>query len=218
MSTIATPTSEKTIDTAESLLLSNEQYYHTFTQKPFFKMIASGLLNQDEKKRDAFFNYVQIFSDYFQTMMQTRQAACRDEKFYFTFLTHFMDELGHDDLLRQRQKITQVWDPILVAVCTWFVHQMQVLDNIEKAVVMHLVLEKTGDFYHSLANKKLSQHIESNYYEVHAEHDEDHTTMILDLLPGYPDFVYQRLNKLLYESWHMMYTMVDRVHELVMRA
>lgn len=210
-------TSNQTVNSVDSLLKFNELYYHTFQQRPFFKIIATGLLNQDEKKRNAFFNYVQIFSDYFQTMMQTRQASCRDDKFYPVFLAHFMDELGHDDLLRQRENINEKWDPILAAVCTWFVHQMQVLDNIEKAVVMHLVLEKTGDFYHSLANKNLSQHVKSDYYEVHAEHDEDHSSMILDLLPGYPDFVYQRLNKLLDESWRMMFTMVDRVYELVMK-
>lgn len=217
MTVIEATQSNQSIHLVDTLLRNNEQYYHIFQQKPFFKMIADGLLNQDEKKRNAFFNYVQIFSDYFQTMMQTRQASCRDDKFYPVFLAHFIDELGHDDLLRQRKNSSKTWDPILAAVCTWFVHQMQVLDNIEKAVVMHLVLEKTGDFYHTLAMTKLSQHIESDYYEVHAEHDENHSTMILDLLPGYPDFVYQRLNKLLDESWRMMFAMVDRVYELVMR-
>lgn len=202
--------------TVDLLLQNNEKYYCVFKERPFFKMIASGALNRDEKKRDVFFNLVQIFSDYFQTMIQTRQANCCDEKFTLTFLTHFMDELGHDELLRQRKKIIAVWDPIIVAVCTWFVHQMQVLDNIEKAVVMHLVLETTGDYYHSLSSKILSPHVESNYYEVHAEHDADHSAMIMDLLPGYPAFTYQRLNQLIKESWYMMYTMVDRVHTLVM--
>lgn len=208
--------SHDTINTLGALLSRNETYYQIFISRPFFKMIESGLFNQDEKKKVMFFNYMQIFSDYFQTMIQIRQATCRDEKFYATFLRHFMDELGHDDLLRQRSQITPVWDPILVAVSTWFVHQMQVLDNIEKAVIMHLVLEKTGDYYHSLGSKTLSRHMQSNYYETHAELDDDHTSMVLDLLPGYPEFTYQRLSRLLQESWMMMYTMVDRVHELVM--
>lgn len=212
MNTLSVETSS-----VDLLLETNEKYYQDFIHRPFFKMIRSGLLNTDEKKRNTFFNHVQIFSDYFQTMMQARQATCRDEKFYPTFLAHFMEELGHDALLRQRKKVTPVWDPIIVAVCTWFVHQMQVLDNIEKAVVMHLVLEKTGDYYHSLGNQTLNQHMESAYYSIHAEHDENHSTMIMALLPGYPEFTYQRLHVILKESWYMMYTMVDRVHELVMQ-
>lgn len=208
--------SHQTINTPTALLSRNEMCYQIFISRPFFKMIESGLFNHDEKKKAIFFNYMQIFADYFQTMIQIRQATCRDEKFYGTFLRHFMDELGHDDLLRQRSQITPAWDPILVAVATWFVHQMQVLDNIEKAVIMHLVLEKTGDYYHSLGSKTLSHHMQSNYYETHAALDDDHTAMILDLLPGYPEFTYQRLSQLLHESWMMMYTMVDRVHEVVM--
>jgi hypothetical protein len=217
MHTIDADLDDKAVSGVDELLRHNETYYQLFISRPFFKMIESGVLNRDEKKRAVFFNLVQIFSDYFQTMIQSRQASCRDERFSPIFLKHFFEELGHDDLLRQRKKITNAWDPIIVAVCTWFVHQMQVLDNIEKAVVMHLVLEKTGDYYHSLGNKMLSQHTESNYFEVHAEHDEDHASMITDLLPGYPAFIYQRLSVLLKESWEMMYTMVDRVHDIVMR-
>lgn len=208
---------ETSCNSVDTLIQINEQYYHAFTQRPYFEMIGSGLLNRDEKKRNMFFNCVQIFSDYFQAMMYTRQAACFDEKFQSVFLKHFLDELGHDDLLRQRKEKAKTWDPIIVAVSTWFIHQMQVLDNIEKAVVMHLVLEKTGDFYHSLAHKVLGQHVDSDYYEVHAEHDEDHSAMITDLLPGYSASTYQRLYQLIQHSWAMMNTMVDRVHELVMR-
>ena len=207
-----------TVNHVDHLLATNEKYYQIFTNKPFFKMIQDGFLNKNEKQREAFFNYVQIFSDYFQTMMQARQASCRDEKFYPTFLAHFMEELGHDALLKKRKKVTPAWDPIIVAVCTWFVHQMQVLDNIEKTVVMHLVLEKTGDYYHALGNQALSQYMESEYYAIHAEVDEHHSTMIMGLLPGYPAFTYQRLHVILNESWQMMYTMVDRVYELVMQT
>lgn len=208
---------KKIASSVESLLVENENHFLYFSKRPYFEMIKNGELNHDEKKRQLFFNCVQIFSDYFQKMILTRQANCSDNRFYPVFFKHFLDELGHDDLLRQRETKTVLWDPILVAVSTWFVHQMQVLDNIEKAVVMHLVLEKTGDFYHSLANNVLGKYIQSDYYEVHAEHDEDHASMITDLLPGYPEFVYDRLFILIRESWSMMNAMVDRVYELVMK-
>lgn len=208
---------QENVTHADALLRSNEVYFQNFINRPFFKMIEGGLLNKDKEKKAIFFNYMQIFADYFQTMMQMRQANCCDEKFRPIFLKHFFDELGHDDLFRQRDKITGAWDSILVAVSTWFVHQMQVLDNIEKTVVMHLVLEKGGDFYHTLGNQALTQHVQSNYYEAHAELDDGHASMINDLLPGYPEFTYQRLHRLLKESWSMLYTMVDRVHELVMK-
>lgn len=206
------------VNTMDALLHCNEDYYRQFISRPFFKVIENGLLNQDEKKKKLFFDYMQIFADYFQEMLQMRQATCKDEKFYAVFLKHFLEELGHNELFQQSNTRKKLWDPILVAVSTWFVHQMQVLDNIEKAVVMHLVLEKGGDFYHSLGDKILSQHIQSNYYQIHAKVDEDHTAMVLELLPGYSASTYQRLNQILKESWSMLYTMVDRVHELVMQS
>ena len=210
-------TFKEEVITLDRLLIVNEVHFQTFTQRPFFKMIQSGVLNQDEKKRTAFFNYMQIFADYFQTMIQMRQATCSDDRFYPTFLKHFLDELGHDNLFRQRDEIQNVWDPILVAVMTWFVHKMQVLDNVEKTVVMHLVLEKGGDYYHSIGNQTLTQHMASSYYAAHEELDEGHASMAMNLLSGYPKFVYHRLNHLLRESWLMLYAMVDRVHECVMR-
>lgn len=200
----------------DSLLRCNDEYFQILTNRPFFEMINSDILQKDEEKRQLFFNYMQIFADHFQTMMQTRQAACRDNKFYPIFLTHFIDELGHDQLLRERKQICHAWDPVLVAVSTWFVHQMQVLDNIDKTVLMHLILEKAGDFYHTMGNKTLSHYLTSDYYAVHAELDEDHVSMAIELLPGYPEFVYERLSLLLKEGWYMMYTMFDRVHKLVM--
>ena len=207
---------QTSVHDAETLLQRNNIFYQKFTKRPFFKMISSGILNEDEKRRTLFFDYMQIFADFFQTMMQMRQASCSDERFSRVFFMHFLDEMGHDQLFRQRQQVAKVWDPILVSVATWFVHQMQILDNIEKAVVMHLVVEKTGDFYHTIGHKQLAHYLKSNYYEIHKEHDENHVAMVMDLIFAYPPFVYQRLGQLLEQAWLMMYTKVDRVYTLVM--
>lgn len=202
----------------EDLVAYNDSYYSVYKKRPFFQMIRDGVLNNNDVKRKIFFNYMQIFAENFQFMMHARQASCRDERFSPVFLQHLHEEIGHDNLLKQRDDYEELFDPILAGVGVWFVHQMSVLDNVEKTAVMHLVVEMAGDYYHSVADERLSRYLKSDYYAIHAEHDEDHCQMGLELMRGYPPFVHKRLKKLIRESWSMMYTMLDRVHALVMRS
>ena len=199
----------------DDLLRYNNERYKGFIDQPFFQMISSGDLHKDEKKRHCFFNHMQIFADHFQTMIYARQATCQDNRFYPTFLEHLKEEMDHDSLLRDRKEVKTVWDPVLAAVATWFTYQMLALDNVEKAALMHLVLETAGEFYHRFSDKVLGVFLNSDYYEIHAETDEKHVAMIIDLLKGYPAFVYQRLYQLLGEGWDMINTMVSRVYTLV---
>lgn len=197
-----------------SLLELNNQRYNDFTQRPFFQMIASEDL-KNPNLREEFFNYMQIFADNFQTMLFARQATCRDEKFYPTFLQHLKEEIGHDDLLRNRKNPQKKWDPILAGISSWFIYQMMILDNAEKTAVMHLVLEVAGDYYHSYGNRMLSSYINSDYYETHEEHDENHAEMGVALLEGYTEATYKRMYTLINESWDMIIAMIDRVHQII---
>lgn len=200
--------------TLDELLDFNEQCFTRFKERPLFVAIKEGLFEKDEKKRLICFDYLQIFTDGFQKMLYARQASCSDEKFAPVFLEHLKEEIGHNDLFRDRDKVTKKYDPVLDAVCTWFIYQMLTLDNVEKTVVMHLVIESTGDYYHKVASN-LSKFLHSDYYSVHNEHDEQHVAMGINLLRGYPPFVYDRIKQLIDQSWLQMITMVDRVYFLI---
>ncbi len=208
--------SEEKISSLEELMNYNAKRYQQFIAKPFFEIIADGTLNNN-RRRAKFLNALQIFSDNFQYVMFTRQATCRDEHYSPVFLSHLKDEIGHDDLLRKREHVKAEKDPILKAISAWFSYQMFILDNVEKAAIVHLVLETTGDYYHNFARAKLAEAVNSDYYEVHAVHDSDHAEMGIELIKTAGLKTYYRLHEIIEEAWNMMDAMVDRVYELVIK-
>ena len=113
-------------------------------------------------------------SNEFQKVMFARQASCINDDFLSTFSQHFEEELGHDELLMQRDNINTEKDAVLIASSSWFVWQMFVRDNIEKVVLVHLVLELSGDYYHEIAKGLFSDDVSSDYFSIHAEADEFH--------------------------------------------
>ncbi len=155
----------------EELIKYNEQLFQTFTKRPFFLMLKENS-NLPLIKRQRFLDCVQVFSNEFQKIMFARQASCIDGKFLPTFSQHFKEELGHDELLMQRDNVKTEKDAVLTASSSWFVWNMFVQDNIEKVVLIHLVLELSGDFYHELAKELFNDDLNSNYFTVHAEADE----------------------------------------------
>lgn len=198
----------------ESLLKYNENLFQQFIKRPFFLLLMEQKLKENSQK-EKFLNCVQVFSNEFQKILFARQASCVDKKFIPTFTRHFNEELGHDELLLQRKNIENEQDSILVASSSWFVWQMFVRDNIEKVVLMHLVLEMSGDFYHSIATKVFNDEIESNYFDIHAELDEFHANMGVDLLEGLSSEDYHRLETVAQQGWRMLTVMVDRTYQLV---
>ncbi|TNF66345.1 MAG: hypothetical protein EP298_09350 [Gammaproteobacteria bacterium] len=206
------------ISNAQDVISYNEKAFEEFKQAPFFKLIQSDFLINNPYKRKLFFNYMQIFSDRFQLMVFMRQGGCRDQRFEAFFLSHLEDEIGHHKLLQKHEHFEETFDPVLNAISIWFVYQMLTLDNIEKLVVMHLIIEKAGDFYHSFSNEFLGKFLDSDYYEIHSEIDEEHADIDISLIENYPEFVYHRLGLLSHKSWTMMHTMIDRVYHLVTKG
>ncbi len=198
----------------EELIKYNEKLFQLFTQRPFFLMIKE---NSELSliKRQRFLNCVQVFSNEFQKVMFARQASCVDKKYLPTFTKHFEEELGHDDLLMQRKNIKTEKDAVLTASSSWFVWQMFVRDNIEKVVLVHLVLELSGDFYHELAKEHFEGDVDSDFFSIHAEADEFHANMGVDLLVDLSDENYKQLKDVVKQSWQMLTVMVDRTYKIV---
>jgi hypothetical protein len=198
----------------EGLLAYNHFRLQQLLKNPFFLMLQDNTLT-NIKKRQLFLDCMQVFSDFFQTMMISRQATCQDKIYQHLFLTHLHEELGHDQLLAARDIKNQINDPILQAVSSWFCHQMFLLDNLEKTVLVHLVLEVAGIHYHNLAKVKAAMDVKSEYYDVHNEHDDKHAEMAFELLQDHTPATYQRLLKILSEGWDMLNAMNCRVAQLI---
>lgn len=196
-----------------SLLARNKQRAEQVLESPFYVQLRDGLLDTRDK-RSAACEAIRVFSDAFQSFLFTRQAMCREEGYFAAFHGHLLEELGHNDLLRVTGNPRISRDPILRATSVWFSHQMLKLDNAGKAIV-NLVLETSGYYFHTLAKPVFADGHSATYFAAHAEADEQHMDLGVELLDGLHPDTYRRLIELLDESWDMLQTVTTRFAELV---
>jgi hypothetical protein len=117
-------------------------------------------------------------------------------------------------MLRMPEDPRIATDAILKATSGWFCHQMMVLDNAGKAVV-NLVLETAGYHFHSLASPVFRGDEGETYFDTHAEADEHHKDIGVDLLEGLRPDTYRELYDVLESSWNMLEAVTQRIFELV---
>ncbi len=200
--------------TLQDILSYNQQRLEQHVQIPFFKLLEDGTL-LDTRKRQIFISCLYVWSNCFQHLIFGRQATCIDKRYQSVFLQHFLEEIGHDKLLEEKQDIIEIKDSILSATAGWFVTRMFMLDNVGKAAIVHLVLETSGDEFHNRAKHVLSSDVSSKYFDLHADLDDGHAEMGMDLLKHQHPITYVRLRQLIEEAWDMFETMMDRIVYLV---
>jgi hypothetical protein len=91
---------------------------------------------------------------------------------------------------------------------------MLTLDNAGKTLV-NLVLETSGYHFHTLAKPVFASAESADYFDAHAEADETHMELGLELLANQHPDVYRQLLELLEDSWDMLETVTNRFAELV---
>jgi hypothetical protein len=204
----------------DEFLAYNQLRMQQTLQNPFFSMLKDP---QDKillsaKSRQTCLDALQVCSNFFQRMILLRQGTCYEKDFHAMFLDHLKEEFGHDELLAARVEKNEMKDALLHATSGWFSHQMIVLDNIEKAALVHLTLEMGGYYYHSWAKAKLDDEVDSDYFGIHSDADEDHGEMVLELLKNRTPSVYQRLANIVDQGWKMIDAMTGRVAFLAKTA
>jgi len=116
-----------------------------------------------------------------------RSVFCENSRFLATAQKHLDEEFGHNlSLNTDRNHRPPVWDAILEATASWFTWKMFTLDQEEKTVLIHLVLETSANIFLQEAHKVMRQYGETNYFKLHAEADEKHEKMGRELLKIYP--------------------------------
>ena len=200
--------------TYEDVLQYSKERLHRIKQTPCFMMMKNKEPLSHEQKLK-FLDCLQLFSNHFQHMMFVRQATCLDPRYRHVFTEHLQEEFGHDLLLEQRDNKTELKDPVLDATLGWFTHQMYIRDNVEKAVIVHMVVESPADEFHGLAHAMLADLIRSNFFERHEEADDNHSNMADQLLQDQHPMVYPRIKALLEEAWDMLETVLNRIHWLI---
>ncbi|MCW5837019.1 MAG: hypothetical protein KIS78_31785 [Labilithrix sp.] len=200
----------------EELMAYNATLLERHKRLRVFRLFTDGTL-EDPAKRELLFACVQVFARHFQTMLYTRQAHCADDFYRGIFLQHLREEVGHDDILvKDRGRRDEVWDPIMEGSAAWFVSRMSVLDNIEKAAVMHLVLESSGAYMGSVCGPAMRRYGSADYFELHDEVDQSHVTMVVEPLRRQSPETLARVRVTVEQAWRVLDVWVERVATLVL--
>jgi hypothetical protein len=199
--------------TLGDVLARNELRLRAWLRTPYLRMFEDGSLDAKNSRR-CFKRCIRLFSDLFQTFLFTRQATCREQKHHRCFNAHLSEEFGHNKLLEDSDDPGVCSDPSLQATLSWFCHQMLVLDNAGK-VAINLVLESAGYHFHNVAKPVFQGDRSERYFGTHAEDDQEHQEMGLELLRGQPPATYRVLVGLIDQGWDMLEATTERIYELV---
>jgi hypothetical protein len=202
------------VTTFEQLIAHNDVRADQFRNHAIFSMLRDQTF-ADGAKRERLMAYIARFSSNFQTLLFLRQGLSADPRFNEVSARHLSAEIGHDALVRNNGSSVRVQDTIFEAILGWFNYQMIVLDNAEKTALMHLVLETGGDCFHTVAARSLGPHVDSPYFDIHAEADAAHARLGEDLLRDLGPPTYRRLATVVDQGWDMIDALIDRVRQRV---
>jgi quercetin dioxygenase-like cupin family protein len=198
----------------DRLLARNEELCAEHRENPLFALVLDRRLD-DEVRRQRFYAAVQAWSGWFQRAILLRSAMTENPRFAGLFRDHLDEEFGHDRLLaRERGSEDAPWDPILEATSSWFATSMLTLDDAEKLVLVHLVLEAASSTFMAAVQPILDSYGEMSYFALHNEADEEHVNMAAEALAAVPEEAYPRLSAVQERGWQMLNTLCARIAAL----
>lgn len=197
--------------TLDNLLENNKIFVSEYTNNRLMKLIKSEAI-KEKKMRTRLLDCIQVFSDYFQKVVMLRYVFCDNSKFSTVAQLHLTEEYGHNISLKQdRDHRPSVWDPILESTSSWFAWKMFTLDEEEKTVLVHLVLEASAQLFFTQVHQVMIQYQETEYFKIHFDADEQHEKMGIGLLKELTTEKYQQLQKILYQGWNILNTACNQI-------
>ncbi|MFF3666464.1 cupin domain-containing protein [Microtetraspora malaysiensis] len=193
------------------------------TGNDLFRLLRTGRLREDPRMRARFVTALHVWSRNFQRMLLARQAVCVDPVLREEYEAHLREEYGHDRLLRDRYGVLdEVDDPVLDAACTWFVAQMYQLDEAQKIVLVHMVVETSGHLFGGAASDvygrdAAASHVYDrdaagdDFFALHAVADDEHRELGRHRLATMPPSEIPRLVAICRRAWDQM----DLVHNRI---
>jgi hypothetical protein len=204
----------KAVRTASALFARNKQFVREYQTSPLMQLIRSKKVAQ-KLVRSEILNCIQTFSNYFQKAVMLRYVTTEHRSAALVAAQHLDEEFKHNEALaRDRGNQEPKWDPVLEATSCWFAWKMLTLDNVEKTVLMHLVLEASADIFFCEADKVMKKYSETDYFSIHAELDEQHAAMGERLLSKLSEAEYIRLGETLEMGWMMLTVACNRIATL----
>lgn len=200
----------------ELLLNKNACFLERFNKSLLMQLIKSNKMAQ-KQVREKLLDCIQVFSDSFQNVVMLRGVFNDSNKHKKVVQEHLNEEFGHNlSLSAYRKGKEPIWDPVLDSASCWFVWRMFTLDNNQKTVLVHLVLESSANIFFKEAHRVMRSYGETDYFRIHAEADEHHEKMGLDLLSHTNSNDYENLYSIQKQGWDVLQITCDRIAVLAM--
>ncbi|MGN6104017.1 MAG: cupin domain-containing protein [Kofleriaceae bacterium] len=199
----------------DELVRQNVECMNAYQTSELFVLVRSPEM-ANATVRNRLLDALTIWSRQFQRVVMSRLVFHTDPRFGALAREHLAEEYGHDANLEQsRESSTQpLWDPTLEALAAWFPSRMLSMDELEKLVLVHNVLEGGANVFYKTANPVMQAYREREHFSAHCADDDKHLWMGLDLLRGHEAATYARLAKVQREGWDMLTALCDRIAQL----
>ncbi|HVA14327.1 MAG TPA: cupin domain-containing protein [Stellaceae bacterium] len=202
----------------EQLLNKNEEYMERFDKHRLFVLIRNGLLN-DPVARRRFLDCFQVWSNYFQKMILNRVVTLQNPFFEELAWRHLIEELGHNrELAKSRSDLQPVFDPVLEGVCAWFPSKIGALSDLEKVVLVHLVVEASAVFFYKHVQPAMRSTDAKGHFDSHKIGDDAHVEMGYAFLRKVSSADWQSLFEIQRQGWAMLMAVMGRVADLVVHT
>ncbi len=199
------------------LLENNRIFVEKYKKNSLVRLMKSHEMNQ-QKKREQLLDCIQVFSNFFQKTVMLRSVFTEDNYFMEISQKHLLEEFGHNNLLKSdRKNRPEKWDPVLDSGSCWFAWKMLSLDNADKALLIHFVLEASAHVFFKEAHRIMEKYSETDYFKIHSELDEAHESMGLALLDRLREADYRRLLEIQRQGWDVLNAVCDRITELTLK-
>jgi|GEM_PF-126036 len=197
--------------TIDHLVEANKAYLNEFFQSPLMQLIHSKSIT-NKNIRHRLLDYLQIFSDKFQTMVKERCATTTHPHFKNIAKQHYDEEIGHNVILKANRHMNPTpTNSIIENNADWFIDIMKNADDITKHIVMHLILESTADMFFKEAYQAFLPYEKIEYLQLHDEADEEHAQMGMKQLKAIDLFNVNNLIDTYDEAWVRLNTICDEI-------
>lgn len=203
-------------DPVEQLLARNAEHIGMYRTSDIMLLLQDEAIRSDAV-REVLLDCLQTWSDYFQSLLHLRFALTKDSEHKRVALDHLEEEMGHNENLRaQRSNCnTHPWDAAMQSAMTWFKQAMLSGTDMERTLLMHLVLESSGEVFHAAATSVFG---DMAHFREHGEDDGAHADYGIQLLKKAPPAHLDGLDKVLENGWNMMTALCDRMAALARAA
>lgn len=188
---------------SDHIFLRKDEFENRFTS--ICETINEAInFGQNEDFENRFFGYLKRWSQCFQRLIFIRQAITYDEGLLKIFYEHLQEEIGHEQIL---SKYNYEKDMTIESYCSWFEEKIKAVNDHEKAIMIHSVLEAAGEIFSKSISTDTKQ--TKNYIDLHSDLDEGHSKVCDSYIIDYSINNSDSTENIYNETWIAFITMFE---------